>query len=357
MREIGITWLAVTAILTLITLGLFLGDTLSDVARGTLPAQLLFATFGLRSVESFTVLLPLSLFLSIMLALGRLYRDSEMAVLSACGVSRFNLYRPLFRLLVPLCIALLVMGLWVSPWALRTAKTMLRVATQSISVAGLQAGRFHEIAANDGVVYVETLSREGAFTNAFIHTERQGRKDVITAKRGYQYTDEQTGARYLALLDGFRSEGVPGQADYRWMHFARNDVRLPDREDNGVVLKHGARTLAQLTDDPQPPDYAELHWRLAPAMAALVLAVLAVPLSRTTPRQGYYGNLVMAILIYVIYANVLAVGRSWLERGELNPWFGLWWVHGLVLITALVLLRNRVQRRRSPAPTASESPT
>ena len=132
---------------------------------------------------------------------------------------------------------LLVLALWVSPWATRTSKEMINEATRTISVAGLQAGRFHQIASNDGVVYVETISEDGdSFTNAFIHTEKNGRKDVITADHGYQYVDPESGARYLALFDGFRSVGVPGQGDYRWMHFERNDIRLPETEDTGAVL-------------------------------------------------------------------------------------------------------------------------
>jgi lipopolysaccharide export system permease protein len=283
-----------------------------------------------------------------MLALSRFYRDSEMAVLSAFGVSRFDLYRPLIWLVVPGCVLLLILAMWVSPWALRTNKTMINDAKRDVSVAGLQAGKFHQIATNDGVVYVESISEDGVhFSNAFIHTERNDRKDVVTARSGYQYEDEISGARFLALFDGFRSEGIPGQADYRWMHFARNDIRLPVIEgDDDFVLKIGALTLAELEDRPANIQWAEWHWRLAPAMAALVLTLLAVPLSRSSPRQGYYGNLIVAILAYVIYANLLAVSKSWLEAGQLSGAIGLWWVHSLVILAAGLMLRNPLASKR-----------
>ena len=340
-KEVAITWVAVTSILMSITVGMFLSGTLKAVARGAVPAELLLATLGLRCIETLTVLLPLSLFLSILLSFGRLYRDSEMAVLSACGYSRFNLYRPVLWLLGPGVLALLVQALWVSPWAARTSKELINEATRTISVAGLQPGRFHQIASNDGVIYVETISEDGdRFTNAFIHTERDGRKDVITAAHGFQYVDPATDARYLALFDGFRSEGVPGQGDYRWMHFERNDIRLPESEDKTLVLKRDALTLAELSVGADRANAAEIHWRLAPALAAIVLCALAVPLSRTTPRQGIYGNLIVAVLIYVIYANFLGMGKSWLVDGTLPIAVGLWWVHLGVVALTLWLLRD-----------------
>jgi lipopolysaccharide export system permease protein len=345
LKEVAFTWGGVTSILMLVTFGTFLSGTLKDVARGAIPAQLLFSTMGLRSIETLTVLLPLSLFLAILLSFGRLYRDSEMSVLSACGYSRFNLYRPVAWLALPGSLILLVLALWVSPWAAKTSKEMVNEAARTISVAGLQAGRFHEIANNDGVVYVETISDDGdRFTNAFIHSERNGRKDVITAKHGFQYVDPDSGARYLALFEGFRSEGMPGQGDYRWMRFERNDIRLPESDDTRLVLRRDAYTLAELRATPEPANQAEIHWRLAPALAAIVLCALAVPLSRTTPRQGFYGNLIVAVLLYVIYANLLGMGKSWLQDGTLPIQLGLWWVHLSVALLTLWLLRGRRPR-------------
>ena len=347
VKEVAFTWVAVTSVLMLTTVGMFLSGTLKEVARGVVPADLLLSTMGLRCIETLTVVLPLSLFLSILLSFGRLYRDSEMSVLSACGYSRFNLYRSVTWLAVPGSLALLVLALWVSPWASRTSKEMIKEATRTISVAGVQAGRFHQIARNDGVVYVETISEDGdSFTNAFIHTERDGRKDVITAAHGFQYLDPETGERYLALFEGFRSEGVPGQGDYRWMRFERNDIRLPQTEDKGLVLKRAAYTLAELRATSDLANKAEIQWRLAPALAAIVLCALAVPLSRTTPRQGVYGNMIVAVLLYVVYVNLLGIGKSWLVDRTLPIAMGLWWVHLCVILLTFWLLRDHLSRHR-----------
>ena len=342
-REVAQAWVAVTLILLLVTLGLAMGDTLADVARGKVPADLLLTQLTLYTLKGSTVLVPLSFFLAVMLSFGKLYRDSEMAVLAACGQSRWSLYRPLAFLVAPLLVVMTILSMWVSPWALRTSKSMLASAASEVSISGLKPGQFHEIASGGSVVYVESLDEEGRFTNAFIHLDRGGRKDIVTARSGYQYQDE-AGTKYLVLLNGQRSEGVPGQADFRWMNFARNDVRLPQPDAIEAVTKMGALPLSELLTGDSASHWAELQWRLAPIAALLVLTALANPLSRTTPRKGYYGNLVLGVMLYIVYANLLAIGTAWLEDDP--PWriAGLWWVHAIGLALAAWLLRNRHRR-------------
>ncbi|MDX1570776.1 MAG: LPS export ABC transporter permease LptF [Xanthomonadales bacterium] len=349
LNEISRSLLAVTAILLLTTVGLFLGDTLADVARGKVPADLLLSQLGLRSLGALTVLVPLALFLSILMTLGRLYRDSEMVVMTACGVSEVQLLRPLFRLVMPLTVVLLVLGFWISPWAERTARTAVAEATTRVSVSGLQPGRFQAIATEDSVVYVEAVEPGGVFHNAFVHIDRDGRKDIITAREGFQYQDPVSGAKYLALIDGTRSEGVPGEADFRMMRFARNDVRVPERTGPGSTNKQEAKRLSRLLEEADLAAWAEIHWRFAPALALIVLSMLAVPLARSRPRSGYYGNLTLGIAVYVVYANLLALGRTWIENGQVPVWLGLSWLPLIALVAVAILLRPPSRRGRRAA--------
>ncbi|MDJ0657677.1 MAG: LPS export ABC transporter permease LptF [Xanthomonadales bacterium] len=345
-REAGLTWLAVTAVLLLVTLGLALGDTLADVAAGRVPGPLLFTQISLKTLEVTTILVPLSFFLGVMLAFGRMHRDSEMSVMRSCGYGIARSFLPLLYWIIPIGAALLAISLVLSPWAARTSKTLIAAAMADLSVAGLQPGRFQEIAASNSVVYIERLDPDGNFHNAFIHLTHGGRKDVVTARTGFQYQDED-GSRYLALVDGFRTEGTPGSGDYRRMRFARNDVRLPDTETTGPVLKFNALPIAEILSGDSPQHTAEWHWRLAPPLALLVLTLVAVPLSKSSPRRGYYGNLVLGITLYVVYANLLSIGRAWIEDGRIPEWIGLWWVHLLGVGLALWLLRGSRGKRRS----------
>lgn len=369
IREISTSLIGVTLILLLVTLGVLLGDTLADVARGSLPASLLFSQLGLSGLQSLTVLLPLSLFMAVMLSIGRLYRDSEMAVLAACGVSRLMLLRAVLWLVLPIFVILLAIAIWFSPWAQRTSQQMQQEAVESVSIVGLQPGRFHELAGSNSVVYVEGLAEDGvSFRNAFVHIDQGSRRDVVIARSGYQYQDDASGAKYLTLLDGFRAEGLPGQADFRWMTFERNDVRLPDVERRPLTHEPATSTLAELIDSagggsgqengPATANqlaWAEIHWRLAPAFGALALALLAVPLARTNPRRGHYGNLLLGILAYVIYANLLAVGQALIEQGRVPHQLGLWWVHLTTIALALWLVwpkRRRLRHLQASSPQA-----
>lgn len=349
LRETARSLAALVTLLFLVTVGLYLGETLTEIASGAVPADLLLNLLALKSLEALSILLPLAMFLATVLTLGRLYRDSEMVVMSACGYGRVRTIAPVARLAVPLAVLLLVHGLWVSPWADRTAREQIAQASADVSVAGLQPGRFQPIAARNSVFYVEALDREGRFRNAFVHMDRGGRKDIVTARRGYQTVDPATGARYVVLLDGLRSEGVPGEADFRMVSFARNDIRLPDPPEVEARLKLSALTLAELVAAGGPAEWGELHWRLAPCLATLALAALAVPLARTRPREGYYGNLVLAVLAYVAYFNLLALGRAWLEADQLPRALGLWWLPFATLLLAAGLLRPGMRRPRAAA--------
>lgn len=339
IRQIAVTWLMVTSVLLLITVGYAFADTVGDVASGRLNADLLFMQLGLSTLESLTVLGPLSLYMGILLTIARLYRDLEMVALSACGYGLRQAYRPVLLLVIPVFMVLLAISLWVSPWADRTAKEMAEKAASSASIAQLQPGQFHEFAANNSVIYIGSSSPDGQFQNAFIHIERDQRKDVVTARSGFEYQID--GARYLVLADGARSEGVPGQADFRSMRFERNDLRLPDPALKEQTYKYSSWRVSDLLAEDNVESSAELQWRFSTALAVIALSILAVPLARTRPREGFYGNLLIGILLYMVYANLMAVARNWMDEGQLPTMPGMWWVHLLPLCVAAWMFRSR----------------
>lgn len=357
LRQLVTSTLAVAFILLLIAVGGTLADVLSRVARGRLPADLLFSLIGLRLVDALTILLPLAVFLGVLLAYGRMWRDSEMAVLQASGVSVRGLMRPLAIFVLPLTVLLALVSFWLAPASVRLAQHMTAEANRSLIVAGLEAGRFVDLPGNNGVLYVARMSDDGTrFEHMFVESERQGedgrtRIDVITANSGFLYHDANGQDRYLALQDGFRVEGIIGQDDFRLMRFERNDIRLPeaDRDDGDTKVKRAARNAVLLASD-DPLQRAELHWRLSSPLSALVLVLLAVPLARTDPRAARYARLLLAVLCYLVYANFIGLGRSWLGQGDMPLWLGLWWVYLPTVMLALWLLWRgenlRAPRRR-----------
>lgn len=360
LRELAGSFLAVTVILLLIVIGSAVADLLAKIARGRIPADLLFTLIGLHSIDALTILLPLAVFLGVLLAYGRLWRDSEMAVLHASGLGTRGLVRPLALLALPVMAVLAAVSFWLAPAADRLSQGLLEEASRSLIVAGLEPGRFVQLPGRDGVIYMGGMSDDGTrFTRAFIETESADTKgggtriDVITATHGFLYHDADGTRRYLALEDGFRTEGVLGQDNFRLLRFERNDVQLPDsdNDESDVSAKHAAPTAVVWQSRNDPVMRAELHWRLAAPLSALVLALLALPLARSNPREPRYARLLLAFLGWLVYYNCLNLGRGWIGQGRLAPEFGLWWVYLPTLAIALWLIhrQGRLRRRRQPA--------
>jgi lipopolysaccharide export system permease protein len=263
-----------------------------------------------------------------------------MAVLQSSGLDLGGVARPLALLIVPTMILLGTISFWLAPAAVRLSQTLLEEANRSLIIAGLEPGRFIELPGKDGEIYVGEMSSDGTnFKRMFVENERtetaEGKDkgktkiDVITATHGYLYHDADGVGRYLALLDGFRVEGKLGDDDYRLMRFARNDIKLPDNEndDNDTAAKRSAPTRVLFRNPDDPVMRAEIHWRLAAPLSALVLTLLALPLSKSSPREPRYARLLVAVLAWWVFNTGLGLGRSWISQGKLAPGFGFWWVY------------------------------
>ncbi|MBK6726193.1 MAG: LPS export ABC transporter permease LptF [Xanthomonadales bacterium] len=350
LRELLRSFVAVNAVLLLVTFGGVLTDVLNKIARGRFPAGLLLAQVGLRSLDGLAIILPLGLFLTVLLAYGRLYRDSEVAVLAASGLRLRAMLKPVLWLALPVLGLLAGITFVANPRALALADEMVQDANRSLLVAGLEAGRFVDLPGRMGVIYIGTMTPDGRrFTRLFVQSENDGRLDIITAAKGELYNDRAGRERYLRLEDGFRVEGGLDRPDFRAMRFARNDIRLPEPEAEGPKRVQTRRDTAALLTSTKRADQAELHWRLAMPVSALVLALLAFPLARSAPREPRFGRSIIAVLAYIVYVNLLALGRGWLADGSVPMAAGLWWVHAIALavFAALYLVGARLPRPRA----------
>lgn len=347
LKEVALNWLAVTLVLWVIVLSNRLAGFLGEAAAGKLPGAVIFTLLGLKSVDYLVVLLPLTLYLGVLLALGRLYKDSEMAALGACGVGPARIYRPLLGLAVLVAVGIAALSLFVAP---RTAALGYEVRARAETATDLSivsAGRFQESSSGNMVFYAERVApdREN-LERLFVRAEQDGVPTLLTARRAHPSRDPNSGDRFLVMEDGYRYQGQPGDAAYRILKFARHGVRLESVEVLNPRMKHNAAPTAQLWGSTQPQDIAELQWRLSLPLAAVSLVILAVPLSRTTPRQGRFGRLFGAVLIFIVYYNLLGTAQVWVEKGALGPLPGLWWVHALPIAAALVLFH--AARMRAP---------
>jgi lipopolysaccharide export system permease protein len=343
LREWSWTALAVSIVLLVVLLGAYLGDMLDDIADGRMPAGLLSMQLLFHMPQTLGNILPLAGFVAVVWGLGRMYRDQEMAVMRSSGFGWSRLIKPLFSLVGPLAVALLVMGLWVAPKAAELAEQQLEKAFRSAAVWGLQAGKFHVLRSGGLVIYAEAIEEEGTtLRNIFIKQRENGREQVWVAQRGSYWMDADSGDRYLVLEEGKVTDVAPGQLDLRVLSFARNDLRLPEpefRKRKRTTLD--AKSSAELLGDDSTESMAELQWRMSPAIMVVVLGLLAIPLAHSEPREGRGVRIVLGILVYLLYGNMIYLCRSWVTDGLLPTYLGMWWVHLLFLIFAFAWVRRQ----------------
>ncbi len=315
---------------------------LADAASGKISSEIVFNLLALRTVTSLSVILPFGLYIAVLLAFGRLYKDSEMTALAACGVGPVRVIRTVFLVAMGCSVLVVAFSFWATPWAHEKVFQVREQAQAATPFATVSAGQFSSIGNGGQVFYVEKLNEDRTrLEDVFVQSQTtDGRLDVFSARSGHQYVDPKTHARYLVLVDGYRYLGSPGSADFTIQQFEKNAMRL---EQQDVVPLHRTRWATPtlyLWYSNNLLDQADFNGRFSMPLATILLAVLAVLLSRTSPRQGRFAKLFIAILVFITYYNTLGVAQSWVARGEVPIQVGVWWVHiCLLMVMATIAIK------------------
>ena len=315
---------------------------LADAASGKISSGIVLNMLALRTITSLSVILPFGLYIAVLLAFGRLYKDSEMTALSACGVGPMRVIRTVLIVSVACSLLVVFFSFWATPWANEKVFQVREQAQAATPFATVSAGQFSTIGHGRQVFYVEKLTEDRSrLEDIFVQSqENNGLLDVFSARSGHQTINPETRARYLVLVDGYRYHGTPGSAEFTIQKFKKNAIRLERKE---VVSLHRTRWAAPTQDlwnSNNLLDQAEFQSRFSMPLATVLLAVLAVLLSRTSPRQGRFAKLFIAVLVFITYYNTLGVAQSWVARGEVPTQIGVWWVHiCLLMVMATIAIK------------------
>ena len=310
---------------------------LSEAVSGKLAADGVLALLGFSALNYLPVLLSMSLFMSILLTLSRCYRDSEMVVWFSAGIGLTRLIRPVLGYALPVVGVIALLSLVLSPWAMRKSEEFKRNLDSRDEIAGITPGMFRESSQADRVYFVESIDPGSNHTGKiFVRSVQNSKLGTMVAREGFQET-LPNGDRFLVLLNGTRYEGTPGQQDYRIVEFKRYAMRVESA--TSVKVQTSARTMLtpELWRNPTTWNLSELEWRLGLPMSAAVLALLAIPLSYVNPRAGRSLNMVMAIVLYMVYSNMISVTNAWVGWGKMSPGIGLWGIHTLMLLVVALL--------------------
>lgn len=341
-----------------IVLGIFLlrrfAGLLTDAAEGALPSNVILHLLGLRTIMALPSLLPVVLYLAILLGLGRLHQDQEMTALHACGVGpgRLRAIVSSFALIVAVGIGALSYS--IRPWAATQLKVVEHRAAREVSADRISPGRFYELGGEaEQVVFAEDRSRTNprVLESVFVQYRDGKELSVLYSEQALVHRGEDAGHRFLRLLDGYRYDLRPDKREYEITSYEEFVIRTPVETMLPEEPAQKARPTSELFGSSAPRDRAELQWRLSMPVSALILAFLAIPLSRVDPRQGKYAKLLVAILIYTVYRQLLSTSKNWVADGDLAAFPGMWIVHLLCLgVVAFFYIRGAEEK---PSPIVS----
>jgi lipopolysaccharide export system permease protein len=368
LAETGKLLTAILLVISLILLSVMFMRFLQAVTLGDLNANAVLELAGLQVIRYLGRILPPAYFITIILVLGRMYRDSEMVALAACGTGMPRIYRAFLITSLPLMLLTGLLSLYLQPWSARQIDAIWHQQKQNINeLAGLGAGRFNEYSQGDLVFYLESSNEQASMQNIFVQHRQHGDLGIVVARSGMQELDPITGDRILHLNRGHRYEGNPGDGAYTLAEFERFSYRIFNQQDGPETLRRSGTPSSVLYRSGDLKDRAELQYRLSYPVSVFTLAILAIPLSRAAPRVQVYGRLFMAFLAYFFFLNLQTVSRSWMEDGSIPEWVGPWWVHLVTLLLAAAIItfdsyaiQSRLARwnnRKGRAETTVTAPT
>ncbi len=350
VRELFTPFALTTSVLAIIFISYGSARFLTDAAAGIMPVTTVIAIVLVKTVIALEVLVPIALYLAVIVALGRLYADNEICVMSACGISERQLAWTVLKFAFWFVLVIALLSILVRPWAYSARFALLAHAEANFNLSDLEPGRFYVSPRNDYTVFAESVDEHSnKVQGVFFKIKHKTRSQVIRADEMEQLPVESGQPAVLVFYRGNAYElDRTGSGDLD-LQFGRLQITLPGPRDYMPEYTSKTRSLAALARSADPDDIAEFQWRLSTPVSALLLALMGVLLGRMQPRKGRYGRMMAAILCFAIFYNSTTMAKKWVEQEILGPIPGLWWPHMLtaMLVAALFFGPTLTRRRRT----------
>jgi len=329
---------AVFTTLFTITITFMLMKTLGQAANGKIASQDVVALLGFQALNYMPVILILTCFISVLMVVTRSYQDSEMVVWFASGLSLARWIKPVLSFGLPMVLLTAVLAFFVAPWANRQSAEFRERYEKSEDLSKVSPGKFQEFAAKDRIFFVEGVDGNAAHVkNIFVNSVQNGRTSVVVAKEGTTVVDGH-GDKFLVMSKGRRYDDIGGEPEFRVMEFEHYGV-LVSHQSQAVAGDKSARSLSTpaLLADMSPSNRGELLWRVSLPLMCMMLLLLAIPLGFVNPRGGRSANLMVALLVFVIYLNMVNVFQAAVVQQRL-PLAVAWWPIHFIAFAFLVIL-------------------
>jgi len=339
-KELLTVFLSVYFVLLIIVLSTEIVHLLKWVSQGRIPISAFLSFLGNSLFEFSVVLIPLSMLMGILLAFGRLYSDSEMAAIMSAGIGPLQWYKPLLLIAVPATLLLFVLLAYVKP-VINYQRALIKAEIGSQSqLDTLLIGQFNR--AGGAVLFLESVTENennNHINNVFYQHFRDNTSYVDLAESTSSFYNDE-GHRYMMMHNGTHYIGNAGEANFKIIKYKDYGVHIdvkPVKAKQSVKSK----SMVELWGSTNPDFQAELQWRFTIPLATIIVVFMALPLSHTNPRSGRYSKLVVSLIIYLLYSNLLGVSKKWIEQEKIPVWIGTWWVHIIAIVITLILLKHK----------------
>jgi lipopolysaccharide export system permease protein len=343
-QELNFTIGVVFMVLVTLVLTNLMIRVLGNAASGTANPKDALVLIGLGMINYLPILLTASIFVAVLMVLTRWYKDSEMVIWQTAGLSLFTILKPIISYTIPLSIVIGILSTFVSPWANEQSATIKQRFQQRDDISMLAPGQFRESSGNNRVFFIESMNSENdTFKNIFVTDFGKDRQLVAVSKQGY-IENKPSGEKFLTLEAGRRYEGTPGNTDFRITEFNRYSVKLDSKVIDPIINSPKLIPIWDLIKDPNRIHLGEILWRFGLPLMALVFVIIAIPLSYIDPRRGRYTALIMAVLIYFTYSNLLKLMQAWVGSGKIDFLIGSWILHVIGALLGLGFVFYRQNR-------------
>ncbi len=336
--EITKSQTAILLVLMLIFFSQRLVRIVAAAADGDIPASLVLSLLGFGMPAMAQLILPLSLFLGILMALGKLYTESEITAMQACGLGKKTLVISVLILAIITSVVAAVNAIWFGPWSAKHQDKILAEVKSNPSLAAMVEGQFQVYQNGSLVLFIGDISKQQAsrFFLAQLRPDGNQRPSIVVADQG-KMQERADGSKVILFNSGTRYEGSALLRDFRITDFTDYKAVLSHQKVTIESSDAAHMSMSQLRSGTQPEFLVELHWRLTLIFSVIIMALLVVPLSAVNPRQGRILSMLPAILLYLIFFLTQSTLRSRASAGTFAPLVWMWVVNTAYLTLAIVL--------------------
>ncbi len=349
MRNVSVLFFAMIFIIGLVVFGNQFVLVVKESVRQGVLIQELMPLIGFNMIRDVPLIFSLSLFLAIILAVSQLYKNSEAIVLNSLGLGDKHFIVFIQPVVVLATLFILLLTISAVPWAKEQKNLLVEETKKDYEYSFIKEGEFQEFKDGEIVFYASETStpddvQEQNMEEIFIYASAKGRPLIVLASEATKYTDPDTHSVYLRLKDGIRYQGIPSNKNKSILKFDQYDLQIISGETQKteiIYTKIEGRSTLDLLSQEGNIAAAELQWRLSQPLSVLILSALGVLLGKASPRGGKSVGLLIGVVIFMLYNNGLLMAKGALERGEIDAWIGLWWVHLLVVVLTIILYQYR----------------